>query len=138
MAGMKKKAAPKSGGRYEPIPLGMGKSARQWASKTGPGKTAQVSRGMNIYAKENIPKGFTVQKVNLKDGKTIAVVGRTKKAAAALPRPTINKAAPRPNNPNGSTNRSSGYLNPNAPGNGNVKKTQPVQKRLGMKRKRGM
>jgi hypothetical protein len=112
-----KKAAPKSTGRYEPIPLGMSKKARQYASTTGVGKTAQASRGMNIFAKENIPKGYTVQKVKLKSGNNIAVVGRTKKAAEALPKPTINKTAPRPNNPKGSTNRSSGYLNPKSAGN---------------------
>ena len=94
MAGMKKKAAPKSTGRYEPIPLGMSKSERQWASTTGVGKTAQASRGMNIYAKENIPKGFTVQKVTLKNGKTIAVVGRSTWRATELPKPTRTKKNP--------------------------------------------
>jgi hypothetical protein len=68
-----------------------------FAKTTGVGKTAQASRGMNIYAKENIPKGYTVQKVNLKGGKTIAVVGLTKSASAARM----------------VTSQPSGYQNPN-------------------------
>jgi hypothetical protein len=92
MAGMKKKATPRG--------YGSSKADREFAAKTGPGKTAQVSRGMNIYAKENIPKGYTVQKVNLKGGKTIAVVGLTKSASAARM----------------VTSQPSGYQNPNVPG----------------------
>jgi hypothetical protein len=68
-----------------------------FAKTTGVGKTAQASRGMNIYAKENIPKGYTVQKVKLKDGNNIAVVGLTKSASAARR----------------VTSQPSGYQNPN-------------------------
>ena len=50
---------------------------QEFAKTTGVGKTAQASRGMNLFAKENIPKGYTVQKVKLKDGNYIGVVGRT-------------------------------------------------------------
>lgn len=91
MAGMKKKATPRGANRS---------SDRDFYKSTGVGKTAQASRGMNIYAKENIPKGYTVQKVNLKGGKTIAVVGLTKSASAARM----------------VTSQPSGYKNPNVPG----------------------
>jgi hypothetical protein len=79
MAGMKKKATP-SGARKT--------ADKDFYKSTGVGKTAQASRGMNIYAKENIPKGYTVQKVTLKGGSTIAVVGKTKKAATPKPTPS--------------------------------------------------
>lgn len=88
MAGMKKKATPR---------VGSSKADRAFAAKTGVGKTAQASRGMNIFAKENIPKGYTVQKVKLKSGNNIAVVGRTTNVALAK---TL-------------TSQPSGYQNPN-------------------------
>jgi hypothetical protein len=78
MAGMKKKATPRGGSS---------KAAAAFAKTTGVGKTAQASRGMNIYAKENIPKGYTVQKVTLSSGKSIAVVGKSKSAATSKPKP---------------------------------------------------
>jgi hypothetical protein len=56
-----------------------------------------------------------------------------KKAAAK--KPTIGGAAPRVTNTTGFTNRSSGYLNPNAAGN---KKSTTVKKVASVKRKRGM
>ena len=86
MAGMKKKATPRGGSS---------KAAAAFAKTTGVGKTAQASRGMNIYAKENIPKGYTVQKVTLSSGKSIAVVGKTKKAAKPKPKPTPSTWAQR-------------------------------------------
>jgi hypothetical protein len=73
MAGMKKKATPRASAN---------KAAAAFAKKTGVGKTAQASRGMNIYAKENIPKGYTVERVKLSSGKTVALVGKTPKAKA--------------------------------------------------------
>jgi len=103
MAGMKKKATP-SGARKI--------ADKDFYKSTGVGKTAQASRGMNIYAKENIPKGYTVQKVNLKGGKTIAVVGLTKSASAARM----------------VTSQPSGYQNPN------VGKNKPAR---GMARGKG-
>ena len=90
MAGMKKKATPRG--------YGSSKSDREFAKTTGPGKTAQVSRGMNIYAKENIPKGYTVEKIKLSGGKSIALVGRTTNVGLAK---TL-------------TSQASGYKNPNA------------------------
>jgi hypothetical protein len=92
MAGMKKKATP-SGARKI--------ADKDFYKSTGVGKTAQASRGMNIYAKENIPKGYTVQKVKLSGGKSIALVGRTTNVGLAK---TL-------------TSQASGYRNPNAPGN---------------------
>jgi hypothetical protein len=71
-----------------------------FAKTTGVGKTAQASRGMNIFAKENIPKGYTVQAVKLKDGNNIALVGLTKNASA------LKRLRSQP----------SGYQNPNVPG----------------------
>lgn len=95
MAGMKKKSTP-SGARKI--------ADKDWHKSTGPGKTAQVSRGMNIYAKENIPKGYVVEKVKLSGGRSIAVVGPTKNAGLAK---TL-------------TSQASGYRNPSAPGNKKV------------------
>jgi hypothetical protein len=83
MPGMKKKATPRAGAN---------KAAAAFAKKTGVGKTAQASRGMNIYAKENIPKGYTVERVKLSSGKTVALVGKTGKPK---PKPTPSTWAQR-------------------------------------------
>ncbi len=64
-----------------------------FAKTTGVGKTAQPSRGMNIFAKENIPKGYTVQKVKLKDGNYIAVVGGN---GNIKKKPSLNEATGKP------------------------------------------
>lgn len=67
-----------------------------------------------------------------------ATVKRTvaKKTAAKKTGPTIGGALPRVTNTTGFTNRSSGYLNPNAVGNN---KSNTVKKKVAnVKRKRAM
>lgn len=91
-----------------------------FAKTTGIGKTAQASRGMNIYAKENIPKGQTVLRVRLKSGKSVPVIGLTKSESA---RRTM-------------TSQPSGYKNPASV---KVKMSNKLKKKPSpTRRKRGM
>jgi hypothetical protein len=86
MAGMKKKATPR---------VGSSKADRAFAAKTGVGKTAQASRGMNQFASVNIPKGYTTERIVLSSGKVVALTGKTKKAAKPKPKPTPSTWAQR-------------------------------------------
>lgn len=124
MAAMKKKATPK---------VGSSKADRAFSAKTGVGKTAQASRGMNIFAKENIPKGYTVQKVTLSSGKNVAVVGRTTNPGVAK---TVRSQQSGYRNPVGVsktiTAQPSGYNNPKASTNRSVKKNAQARRKRGM------